>query len=243
MHGSASVSYFIRRIPRRPRPDLPDEQVEVARANDGDGRATEALISSHLPFVIQMAKELGGRGVPLDDLIAEGCVGILKAIRHYRAANGTRFMTYASFWIRKEILAAVAVQPNVIRVPDYARRHGHGSIRSLRLDAAREVDGEHRLSDSLRHPDPLPADTIIEGERALHVRRHVLRLAPREQAVIAWRFGLGGQPQQTLNEIAYRLGLSRERVRQIEASALARLHRAIVRRPSPRPTSNLRDVE
>jgi DNA-directed RNA polymerase sigma subunit (sigma70/sigma32) len=68
----------------------------------------------------------------------------------------------------------------------------------------------------------------------------LLRLEPRDQAVLAWRYGLGGQPEQTLNEIAQRLGLSRERVRQIEVSALARLREVRGttgrRRPLRRPT-------
>jgi RNA polymerase primary sigma factor len=231
VHDSSSVSYYSQRIIRGPRPELTDEQAQVARASRGDREAVEALISSNLPYVIHIAKEFRGRGLPFEDLIAEGCVGLLKAIRGYRAANGTRFMTYATFWVRKQILAAAADQPHTIHVPRYARQHGHDQVRVLRLDGPRTPDGNQSLADRLRHPDPLPAETLMECERKRLVRREMLRLVTRERAVIAWRYGLGGQDPQTLNEIARRLGLSKERVRQIEVSALARLRAVIAKCP------------
>lgn len=230
MQTSPSVSYVLRQISRGPRPDRADEHSLVARASRGDRDAVDLLISSHLAYVVHIAKEFRGRGLPFEDLISEGCVGLLKAIRRYRPAEGTRFMTYASFWVRKEVLAAVSDQPNAVHVPRYARQHGYDSIRVLRLDTPQHVDGTLSLSDRLRHQDPLPADTMIESEQTRRARCEVLRLAPRERTVIACRFGLGGQPPQTLVEIGRRLGLSKERVRQIEVSALANLRIAIEER-------------
>jgi RNA polymerase sigma factor (sigma-70 family) len=186
-----------------------------------------------LPYVIHIAKEFRGRGLPFEDVIAEGCVGLLKAIRRYRAANGTRFMTYASFWVRKEILAAVADQPHAIHVTRYGRRQGHDAVRVLRLDGPVTPDGNQTLMERLRHPDPLPAETILKREQRRQLKREMLRLVTREQAVIAWRYGLDGQDPKTLNEIARRLGLSKERVRQIEVSALAHLRAAISRHEFP----------
>jgi DNA-directed RNA polymerase sigma subunit (sigma70/sigma32) len=140
-------------------------------------------------------------------------------------------MTYASFWVRKEILAAVVDQPHTVHLPQYARRHGHAALRVLRLDGPKNGDTDLSLGDRLRHPDPLPAETIIDREQEFQVRRHVLRLPLRHRAVIVWRYGLGGQPQRTLGDIGRCLGLSKERVRQIEVAALARLRDTIVDRP------------
>jgi len=229
-----SVSYLLRRIARGPRPEQEDEQAQVARARNGDRGATEHLISSNFAYVVHIAKEFRDRGMPFEDLIAEGCVGLLKAIHRYRAVKGTRFMTYASFWVRKEILAALSIQPHAVHVPRYARERGCMFPRVLRLDVPKKEDENLSLADRLRHPDPLPTDAIIESGQTLHMRRHVLRLPPRDQAVLAWRFGLGGQPEQTLNDIAKRLGLSRERVRQIEVGALARLRDRLARRVGER---------
>ena len=235
MHSNASDSYLFRHVARTPRPDRPDEEAQVARASNGDREAIGLLFLANFPGVVHIAKEFRGRGLPLGDVIAEGCVGLLKAIRGYRAANGTRFMTYASFWVRKEILAAVADQPHAIHVPRYARQHGYDAPRVLRLDSPSSANTELSLGDRLPHPDPLPAETIVGREQQVQVRRHVLRLPLRERAVIAWRYGLGGQTPQTLHEIAQRFGLSKERVRQIEVSALTQLRDALTKSKLPEP--------
>ncbi len=238
MHNSPSVSNYLRQITRGPRPERHDEHAQVARACRGDREAIDLLISANLAYVVHIGKEFRGRGLPFEDVIAEGCVGLLKAIRHFRAESGTRFMTYASFWVRKEMLAAISDQPHAIHVPRYAREHGYNTPRLLRLDVPEHSEGESSLADRLRHHDPLPVDTLIEDGQVRRLRRLLLRLTPRDQAVLAWRFGLGGQPEQTLNEIAQRLGLSRERVRQIEVSALARL-REVRGTPGRRRASSL----
>jgi RNA polymerase sigma factor (sigma-70 family) len=230
VNDGTGASYLFRRIGSGARPERADEQADVARASGGSRKAALALLASNLAYVVHIAKEFRGRGLPFEDLIAEGCVGLLKAISRYRSENGTRFMTYASFWVRKEILAAISDQPNTIHVPRYAREHGCSNPRVLRLDVPNGADGPLSLANSLRHPDASPAESVIKRSQTRHLRRHVLRLAPRDRAVIAWRYGLGGEPEQTLNEIAHRLGLSRERVRQIEVGALARLRERLDRR-------------
>ncbi len=235
MYNDASDSYLFRHVTRGPRPERPAEQAQVARASNGDRASIELLVSANFPGVVHIAKEFRGRGMPFDDVIAEGCVGLLKAIRRYRAENGTRFMTYASFWVRKQILAAVSDQPHTIHVPRYARQHGYEAPRVLRLDGPSSANTELSLRDRLPHPDPLPAKSIIDSEQHVQVRRHVLRLPLRERAVIAWRYGLGGQAPQTLHEIAHRFGLSKERVRQIEVSALTHLRDALTKSKLPEP--------
>src|SRR5882762_9095684 len=96
---NASVSYILRGTMRGPRPERIEEQTQVARARSGDREALDLLIASNVRDVVRIARLFCGRGVPFDDLIAEGCVGLLKGIRHYNPENGARLMTYASFWI------------------------------------------------------------------------------------------------------------------------------------------------
>jgi RNA polymerase sigma factor (sigma-70 family) len=153
----------------------------------------------------------------------------MKAVRRYHAAAGTRFMTYATFWVRKEILHAVTTLQHTIQVPRYARRHGHERARMSWIDAPSSPDGDLRLADRLRHPDPPPAESVIRTEQAQLLQRSVGRLDPRERVVIAWRYGLHGKTPKTLKEIAGSMGLSRERVRQIEVAALTRLKRSVDR--------------
>jgi RNA polymerase sigma factor (sigma-70 family) len=224
---SASVSQFLRGSIDGPRTEPIEEQVQIARARNGDRGALDLLIAWNVRGVVRIARAFRGRGVPLDDLIAEGCVGLLKAIRHYNAARGTRFMTYASFWIRKEILAALAEQPSAIHVPQYARQHGHASRRVLPLDLRKDADGALSIAEQLRHPDPLPAETMLESEQSAQALSELQRLEPRARAVIIWHYGLAAEPRKTLSEISRSLGVSRERVRQIEVSALAQMRHAM----------------
>ncbi len=234
MQTSSTVRQYLHAIRQVPRRSLLDEQASVARAVGGDADAIEPLVLTNLSYIVGIAKEFRGRGVPFEDLIAEGCVGLLKAIRHYRPERGTRFMTYASFWIRREILCAVAEQPHTIHVPHSARERGLRSVRMMHLDAPEAHDGTRALGERLPHPDPSPTADLLEEERKLQVRREVLGLEPRERLVLTWRFGLGGEPERTLKDVAVRLGLSRERVRQIEAVALERLRDSVSRRRAPR---------
>jgi RNA polymerase primary sigma factor len=209
------------------RHDLEDEQRQVMLARNGDRDVADRLVASSLPFVAHIAREFRGRGVPIEDLIAEGCLGLLRAIHGYRADSGTRFMTYASYWVRKRILLAVVDQAHPIHVPRYARQRGFATPRLVRFDGPAGADGGPGPAGRLRHPDPLPADAVIAAQQLRALRRHLLRLGLRERAVLVWRYGLGGEPQRTLHEIGFRLGISRERVRQIEVEALSRLRTAI----------------
>jgi RNA polymerase primary sigma factor len=227
VQGSATVAFLKSRVRSVPRPELPVEQSNVAQARRGDREALAHLLAASLSGVIAIAKEHRGRGVPLDDLISEGCVGLLKAVRRYRAENGTRFMTYAAFWIRKEILAAIAEQPHAVHVPDYAIRHGFRPPKLVRLDAPAFADNTVRLVDRLPHDGPLPVDAVVRSFESSRLRQELLRLTARERAVIIWRFGLCGSAPRTLDEIASDLSLSGERIRQIELAALRRLRRAL----------------
>src|SRR5262245_17669842 len=191
--------------------------------------STDTIVQSNLPFVTYVALRYVDRGVPLEDLIAEGTIGLLKAVRRFDPGNGTRFTTYASYWIRKSIIEALLERPRVVHLPRYAREKGHAFPRELSLDAPIRV-AEANATWGDRLPDTRSRgalESIADREERRRLRGFVLELAPREQAVLAQRFGLHGGPVRTLTEIGTSLGLSKERVRQIESSALARLKRRL----------------
>src|SRR6185436_9822686 len=79
------------------------------------------LITSNLRFVVTIAKRYAQQGIPLEDLINEGNIGLIEAVRRFDPDRGTRFITYAVWWIKKSILAAIANQ-SLIRVPQYQQR-------------------------------------------------------------------------------------------------------------------------
>jgi len=241
MEHSPAVRTFLRLADPRQRPGREEEGAITEKARRHDTEAIERLVVANLPFVVLVARDFRGRGVPFEDLLSEGCVGLLKAIRRFDPATGTRFMTYAGFWVRKAILQALVDQPRTVRVPRYARERGRATFREIRIDAEAPGSGGDTLAERIADRSrPGAADSLISRQERRRLRRHVLELSQREQAVITSRFGLLGEPAQTLNEVGRRLGISRERVRQIEVGALSRLRSGLLR-SSVRSQPHVRD--
>ena len=84
-----------------------DEADVIADAQSGNRRALDRLITANLRFVVRIAREYSGRGLPLSDLIAEGNLGLIRATRTFDLARGHKFITYAVWWIRQAILSAL----------------------------------------------------------------------------------------------------------------------------------------
>lgn|GEM_PF-2236594 len=205
----------------------------AAGARRGDREEMARLVAANTGLVIYIAKEYRNRGVPFEDLVAEGFVGLLEAIARFDPAAGARLTTYAGFWVRKRVLQAVADQSHLIRIPRHARERGVQARRTHSLDA-RHLDDGAPHGATLHDPDaPRPIDGLILAERRKRLRATFIQLPARERAVLVSRFGLGGDRARTLIEVGAQLGLSHERVRQIEAAALSRLREAIEAAPQP----------
>ncbi len=246
---------------------LSKEQEQRLRRQIGrgetDGRSE--LVRSNLGFVVKIASEYRNLGVPFEDLLNEGNLGLIEAAQRYDPSRETRFTTYAVWWIRKKILHAIGNRSLLVRVPASRRRMiaevkktadalsirlgraptreeiaGHLSIPTKRVDSLLGTQLAHASLDrpadaeKTTPPKDLLADDrstaeqeLIREELAAHVKRAFLRLTPREQAVLGWRYALEGESTHTLQEIGERLNLSRERVRQIEMQARRRMRRLL----------------
>ena len=232
-------------------------------------RSINGLVESNLSFVVKIANEYRTMGLPFEDLLNEGNIGLIEAAHHFDHNRGTKFITYAIWWIRKSILKALSQHSAMVRIPNYqlkkvrtVRNTGRMLSRALGREADREEiskelrvtiakideilqmkmrelslddkvgrDKDTPISDYLVDINcSSPEDDLIKREANSLVTESLEFLTDQERTVVTFRFGLAGGPPLTLKEIGEKMGISRERVRQIECQAKARLRKLFARR-------------
>jgi len=112
-----SLTYYYKEVERHPQLTSEQESALTGRIARGDDSAREELVKANLRFVIYVAKNFQNQGLSMADLINEGNVGLMTAARKFDPARGFKFITYAVWWIRQNILKALEVQTRAIRVP------------------------------------------------------------------------------------------------------------------------------
>jgi RNA polymerase primary sigma factor len=117
MDEDRSLRVYLREIAKVPLLDR-EEEVDLARrSREGDAEAREALVRANLRFVVSVAKRYRNQGLSFSDLIDEGNLGLLEAVRRFDERRGNRFISYAVWWIKQSILKALAEQARMIRIP------------------------------------------------------------------------------------------------------------------------------
>src|SRR3989454_9523629 len=115
--GPDTLRLYLKEISQFPQLTPEEEQQLGARVQGGDEEAFRKLIEANLRFVVAMAKKYARSGYPLHELINEGNLGLIEAASRFDPTRGVRFITYASWWIRQAILAAIAHYGQVFRLP------------------------------------------------------------------------------------------------------------------------------
>ncbi|MFQ5639736.1 MAG: RNA polymerase sigma factor RpoD/SigA [bacterium] len=148
----------------------PKEEIELTRRiRKGESSALDKLVKANLRFVISVAKEYQGQGLPLQDLISEGNLGLIKAAQRFDETRGFKFISYAVWWIRQSILQALAEQSRVVRLP--LNRVGAINKVGRVLEKLEKVYGRepsmHEVADTMEMTDYEVADVLKTSARHL----------------------------------------------------------------------------
>lgn len=201
-----------------------DEERELSqRIMKGDQRAVDKLATANLKFVVAMARKYQGKGVDIDDLVAEGNIALLKAAGKFDAAkSGSRFTSYAAPFISKAFEEAIGKYDETVPKASDAN-----AVATHKMSVDAPLNGRDNVSmlNILPNEDSPYADTLItQNALSDEMESGLLMLDEREQNVVRMYFGIGCE-KLTMAEIGQQLSLKRERVRQIRDKALRKMRK------------------
>ncbi|AGA31578.1 sigma-70 family RNA polymerase sigma factor [Singulisphaera acidiphila] len=241
-----------------------DEERELAeRIETGDLLARDHLIRANLRLVVNLARGYLGKGLAIEDLIAEGNLGLMRAVEGFNKDMKVRVSTYASYWIKQSMQRAVINQGKPVRLPAYlvkqlskwrrafvqlsevlgrdptpeevgkalrlSRKKVEIVNQAIRVNMlmryAESSDGDENLSCAhlVDNRTQNIVDQLQENDEYTRLFERLEQLEERKATVIRMRYGLDSHPPMTLREIGDTLGLTRERIRQLEKQAMQQL--------------------
>jgi RNA polymerase primary sigma factor len=266
----SGLEFYMSQLEKFPLLNKQEEYEVGQQATKGDESAISLLVRSNLRLVVKIAHNFKGFGVGLNDLVAEGNIGLLLAARKFDPDKGAKFSSYSALWIKQSIRNAVAKMSRNIRIPIQSLSK-ISKIYKAKKTLNMDLDREPTLNELANYLD-LPEATISRLEKvqlsslsldckstthqsnneliefvkdpqekhhleSLYLQEDLTSLKEefgylrvREKQILNWRYGLDGNEPQTLEQVSGKMGISRERVRQIQKTGLKRLQKLIKRK-------------
>jgi RNA polymerase primary sigma factor len=226
----------------------PERERQLALLMNGneisDSRRKEIqkeLLEGNLRFVITVAKQYQNQGLDFPDLIAEGNLGLMKAINNFDWSKNLRFISYAVWWVKQSILQSLNDNARTIRLPVNVVQDLHRAKKAIEsnggkledkfqnlpsmidLDMNINEDGDTLVDIIVNNNADMPDESFNSGDMLKIKLLSLLHiLDEREKLIIEDYFGLSGTPR-TLEDIGGDFNLTKERVRQIKEKALRKL--------------------
>ena len=198
--------HYLNGGPGLPPPLTPEEEKALlARMADGDPAARDELITHNLRLVVYLAKKYEGSGVPSEDMVSIGTIGLIKAVNTFTPERSIKLATYASRCIGNEILMYLRKSSN---------RRQEASI-----DEPLNIDGDGNellLSDILGSDENMVGQQLEQDAERAGLRRAVSSLSARERRIMELRFGLTDGVERTQKEAADALGISQSYISRLE---------------------------
>ena len=260
---NSSLDFYLREMISIPLLTVEQECELFKRIKTGDKEAKEKVIKSNLRLVVKLANKYTGCGLPFDDLIQEGNIGLMRAVERFELKKDCRFSTYAYWWIRQAILRSLANKERIIRLPNgiyqqvlrYKKTIEALQVQLKRTPTIDEIASKMRVSKlyveklmeyqnsvssidvvisdespetfktNIPSTDPTPDEKMIKNDLKYQVQELLEKSGLREQeiTVLKLRYGFGDNKPMTFEEMSKILLLTRQRIEQIEKTAIGKI--------------------
>jgi RNA polymerase primary sigma factor len=229
---SENLPKYFKTIQKNTPLTIGEERELVVAIQEGDDKAVEKLVSANLKFVVKLANRHIGQGVPIDDLIQEGNMGLIEAAQRFKPGDGQRFINYAQLWIRKKLNESVAKTGRIVRLPhnqEYdiykAKMKGQDVAIPVKVDVDSPIgdEGGNTIGDIVLKVGSETEFNIEMDSIRFQVKKALTCLKERDKLIVMDYFGIDREFEMPTDVIAEKYEMTNVRVSQIVKASIQKM--------------------